>query len=85
MDTMTLVNLILSVIILIMGIWAYTAGKVRSVLYIGIAFGFFALSHLLTLVGLAASLSVLILILRLLGYLIVIYAIYIVIAKKKNA
>jgi hypothetical protein len=68
-----------------MGIWAYAAGKVRSVLYIGIGFGFFALSHLFTLIGLAASLSILLLILRLLGYLLVIYAIYIVIAKKKNA
>jgi hypothetical protein len=85
MDTITLVNLILSAIILIMGIWAYYTGKVRSTLYVGIAFGLFAISHLLTILGLAASLSVLILILRLIGYLLVIYAIYIVIAKEKNA
>lgn len=85
MDAITLVNLILSVVILIMGIWAYAAGKTRSILYIGIGFGFFALSHLLTLIGLATSLAVLILILRLLGYLLVIYAIYIVLTKKKNA
>ncbi|MCX6006065.1 MAG: hypothetical protein NTZ34_02240 [Chloroflexi bacterium] len=85
MDINTLVNLILSTIILIMGIWAYFAGKVRSTLYIGIAFGLFALCHLLAILGLAAGLSVLITILRLLGYVLVIYAIFIVIAKKKNA
>jgi len=85
MDAITLVNLILSIIILIMGIWAYAAGRARSILYVGIAFGLFALTHLLTLVGLAAGLSMLVLIVRILGYLLVIYAIYIVITKKKNA
>jgi len=68
-----------------MGIWAYLAGNVRSTLYIGIAFGLFALSYLLAILGLATDLSVLILILRLLGYVLVIYAIFIVIVKKKNA
>ena len=84
MDTVTLVNLILSVTILIMGIWAYSVDKVRSILYVGIAFGFFALTHLLSLVGLAANLFMPILIIRLAGYLLVIYANYVVIAKKKN-
>jgi len=85
MDVLSLVNLILTTIILIMGIWAYLAGNVRSTLYIGIAFGLFALSYLLAILRLATDLSVLILILRLLGYVLVIYAIFIVIVKKKNA
>jgi len=85
MDMVTLSNLILSTIILIMGIWEYTRNQARSVLYIGIAFGLFAVTHLLSLLGLAATLSAFILVIRVLGYLIVIYALYIIMAKKKKA
>ena len=83
MDSVTLVNLILSVIILIMGVWAYSVARFRSILYVGIAFGFFALSNLVTLLNVAANLSIVALVLRLLGYLLVMYAIYLVIVKKK--
>ncbi len=84
MDMVTISNLVLSTIILIMGIWEYTRSQSRTVLYIGIAFGLFAITHLLSLLGLAASLSAFILVIRVLGYLTVIYAIYIVMAKKKK-
>jgi hypothetical protein len=43
-------------------------------LYIGIAFGLFAVSHALTLVGLATSLEALIIIIRIIGYLLVMIA-----------
>jgi hypothetical protein len=85
MDPITLVNLILTIVLLIMGIWAYTARRSRSMLYIGIAFGLFALTHLITLIGLAAGMAGFILVVRILAYLLAIYAIYIVIAKKKDA
>jgi uncharacterized membrane protein YhfC len=85
MDPVVLSNLILTIIILILGIWAYIAVKSRSMLYIGIAFGFFAVTHLLSMLGLGASLSTFILILRIIAYIIVMYAIYIIIAKKKGA
>jgi uncharacterized membrane protein YhfC len=85
MDPVTLVNLILTIAVLIMGIWAYVAVKSRSMLYVGTGFGLFALTHLLTLMGLAASMAMFILIVRILAYLLILYAVYIVIAKKKNA
>ena len=85
MDMITLVNLVLAIIILIMGIWAWTARRSRSMLYVGIAFGLFALTHLLTLLGLASSMAAFILIVRVLAYAVIIYAAYIVIAKKKDA
>ena len=85
MDMVTVSNLVLSTIILIMGVWEYARSQSRTVLYIGIAFGLFAITHLLNLIGLGASLSGLILVIRVLGYLTVIYAIYIVMAKKKKA
>lgn len=85
MDPITSANLVLAIIILIMGTWAYAIVRSRSMLYVGIGFGLFALTHLLTLLGLAASLAMFILIARILAYLVIIYAIYIVIAKKKSA
>lgn len=43
-------------------------------LYIGIAFGLYAISHALTLAGLATSLQTFIIIIRITGYLLVIVA-----------
>ena len=78
----TVVNLVLGVVILALGIWAYNKKKDELPLYIGIAFGLFAFSHLLTLLGLAASLDILIIIVRLIAYLLVIFVLYRMLAKK---
>jgi hypothetical protein len=85
MDPVVLTNLVLSLIVLILGIWAYAAAKSRAALYVGIAFGLFAVTHLLSMLGLAAMLAALIIIVRIIAYVIVMYSIYIVLAKKKNA
>ena len=52
----TVINLVLTTVILILGIWAFVKRKSDIALYVGIAFGLFAVSHALTLAGLAASL-----------------------------
>ena len=78
----TAVNLVLCVVILGLGIWAYTKGKGEVPLYIGIAFGLFAVSHLLQLVGLGASLDILLIIIRLVAYVLVIYVLYRIVTKK---
>ena len=85
MDPVIVTNLILCLIILAMGIWEYIRTKARLELYIGVAFGLFAVSHLITLLGLAPGLTVPLIIIRLLAYLTVIYALYTVIAKKSRA
>lgn len=72
----TLVNLILCIIILCLGIWGYSKKKGDVVLYIGIAFGLFGVSHIFTLLGLAAGLDVLLIIVRLIAYLLVLFALY---------
>lgn len=95
--TVTIINLILTTAILILGIWAYfkrkhdvalyrlksseASGPVKVPtgipgvsLYIGIAFGLFAVSHALTLAGLAKSLEAFIIIIRTIGYLLVMVA-----------
>jgi uncharacterized membrane protein (UPF0136 family) len=83
-DIVALVNLILSVLIVVLGIWAYVKTKSRVVLYVGIAFGLFGISHLLSLIGLRTGLTMPLIIIRALAYLIVIYALYIAIAKEKD-
>ncbi len=85
MDPVIVTNLILCLIILAMGIWEYIRTKARLELYIGVAFGLFAVSHLITLLGLAPGLTVPLIIIRLLAYLTVIYALYTAIAKKSKA
>ena len=51
-------------------------------LFIGIAFGLFAISHALTLAGLATSLQALIITIRVIGYLLVMVAPVRVLMKK---
>lgn len=84
MDPVVLVNLVLCVIILVMGIWEYLRTKSPVELYVGIAFGLFGISHLLSLLGLAAQLTVLLIIIRVLAYLTVIYGLYVAITRKKE-
>jgi len=74
--SVTLINLILAVIVLIMGLWAYARKQSRAGLLVGIAFGFFAIAHFLTLVGLAETLGTLIIGIRVLGYIAAMVAVY---------
>jgi hypothetical protein len=91
----TVVNLVLTTVILILGIWAFfkrksdiAHGSSKAIaipdvaLYIGIAFGLFAVSHALTLAGLAASLQIFIIVIRIVGYLLVIVALCRILMKK---
>ena len=91
----TIVNLTLTIVILILGIWAFFkrksdiaqgSGKATAIpdvaLYIGVAFGLFAVSHALTLAGLAASLETFLIVIRTIGYLFVIFALCTILWKK---
>ena len=78
----TTVNLILCVIILVFGIWLYVRKKYDVPLYIGLAFGLFGVSHLLTLLGLAAGVATLLIVVRIIAYLLVVFALYRIMVKK---
>lgn len=78
----TVINLVLAIGILALGIWAYVKRKSDVALYIGIAFGLFAISHALTLVGLAGSLSAFLIAIRVIAYLLVIVALCRILMKK---
>ena len=76
MNIISVINLVLCVVIFIFGLMGWRrSGKVLP-LYIGIAFGLFGLSHLATILGQAAQLEVLLIVIRTLAYLIVVYAVY---------
>ncbi len=72
----TIVNLILASVILVLSIWAYCKKKITAALLMGIAFGLFAVAHLLTLLGLAGTLTTLLIAIRTLGYLTAMFAVY---------
>ncbi|MCK9357395.1 MAG: hypothetical protein M0R22_09685 [Dehalococcoidia bacterium] len=72
----TLVNLILAAAVCVLGLWAYARKTSRSALFVGMAFGLFAVAHLLTLLGLAASLNTLLTVIRVLGYLSAMVGVY---------
>jgi len=80
-DTITMVNLLLCIIIVILGYWGYRKSGNSVPLYIGIAFGLFGLSHLATLLGLKSTLETPLIIIRTLAYLIVIFTLYKVASK----
>ena len=82
-DTITFINLVLCIVILVFGIIGWQRSKNLVPLYITIAFGLFGLSHLATLFGLNTSLSVLLIIIRLLAYLLVTYTVYLMAFRKK--
>jgi len=81
-DPVTTINFVLCIVILVLGIWAYAKKKGDVPLYIGIAFGLFAISHLMTLLGLAAGLTVFLIVMRLIAYILVLVALCRILAKK---
>jgi hypothetical protein len=63
-------------VILAVGIWAWRRSMDRTPLFVGIAFGLFGVYYLVLILGLMGPEDALLLILRYVGYLIVIYALY---------
>jgi len=75
-NTLTFINLILCILILVFGIISWQRTKSRVALYVGIAFGLFGLSHLATLLGLNIALNTVLIVVRTLAYLLVAYALF---------
>jgi hypothetical protein len=70
------VNLALCIVIFILGYWGYTGKGATPCPFSGIAFGLFGISHLVTLFGLAADWTNVLIAIRVVAYLTVIYALY---------
>jgi len=82
MEPLAIVYLVFCFIICGFGIWVYSKKKDDVPLYIGIAFGLFGIDRLITLLGAAQGLDVLGIVLRIVAYLLVLFAVYRILAKK---
>ncbi|MFO8061342.1 MAG: hypothetical protein R6U31_00275 [bacterium] len=75
-DPVNIINIILCTVIVILGFMAYKRGNKTVALLIAIAFLIFDVSHLVTFFGLADSWEAFLMIIRTLGYLTVVLAMY---------
>jgi hypothetical protein len=73
-DPVYTVNLVLCIVIFVFGFWGYRKRKDTMPLYIGIAFGLFGISHLVTLFDMTTSFTDFLIIIRVLAYLIVVFS-----------
>ncbi len=73
METTVLMNFIFTLIIVILGFWVYQAKKIVLALYVALTFILFTISHLAILLG-TPSTDLSIIVIRALGYLVLIYA-----------
>lgn len=76
------INAALCIVILILGIWGYIKGGYRLSLAIGIAFGLFGVSHIITILGLHTNLTDVLIIIRVIAYLIVAFTLYRLLIKR---
>lgn len=67
-------NLIMCLGIFVVGYLAYKKKKDKLLLNIGIAFGFFAVSHLVVLLGFRGNVATMLVLIRAIAYLIILVA-----------
>ncbi|MCW4020448.1 MAG: hypothetical protein NWF14_04380 [Candidatus Bathyarchaeota archaeon] len=75
-DPIYTLNLMLCIAIFVLGYFGNKKKGNDTSLYIGIAFGLFGVSHFATLLGLKATLTSALIVIRTFAYLIVIFSLY---------
>lgn len=75
LDPVTVLNLVFCIIIVCLGFWGYRKKESFIALCIAITFGLFGIAHLAIILGVESS-NLFIMIVRSLGYLVIIYALY---------
>jgi len=80
-EPIPITNLIFSALIVIVGLLVYGKTKKDSPLYVAGAFLLFGLSHLATLLGIDASLATPLIVIRIIGYLLILWMLYLWYAK----
>jgi len=78
-----MINVVFCAIILVLGIWGYGRKKNELALSIGAAFAFFGISHLIVMMGLGASMSTILFLIRLIAYVLVMLTLLKIIFSKK--
>ena len=82
-DPVLIINTILCITILVLGCGGFRKNRDVTPVIIGIAFGIFGLSHILTLLGYGKSLESFLIVIRVLAYIIVVFALYRVATKRQ--
>ncbi len=75
-DPIVFVNLVLCIVIAALGYLGFRKTGNLLPIYVGSAFGLFGITHLLTLLGYRVLMTVPLIIIRIIAYLLVIYALY---------
>jgi len=70
-DLVTIINTILCIVIFILGVTSTGKNK-KVILFIAWAFGIFGISHIVKILGLAADLRVILVVIRFTAYLLVV-------------
>ena len=76
LDPIYLVNLTLCIIIFILGLLGYKKQDNAIPLLVGVAFGLFGVSHLVTILGYKNELETALIAIRTIAYLAVVFALY---------
>jgi hypothetical protein len=76
LELIPVTNLLFSALVVIVGLMAWHKTGKEVPLYIAAAFLLFGLSHLATLLGVAVALEIPLLIIRIIGYVLIIGALY---------
>lgn len=74
MVAIALLNLLLCIIIVFLGIWAYKENNNKVPLYIALAYCMFGVSHLGALIGIEDIYTGFFILLRMIAYIVVIFA-----------
>ncbi len=75
-DPLVFVNLVLCIVIVGLGYLGYKKTRNHLPIYVGTAFGLFGVTHLLTLLGFRVLLTLPLIVIRIVAYLLVIFALY---------
>ena len=76
LDPIYVVNLTLCIIIFLLGILGYKKQNNTTPLLVGVAFGLFGVSHLVTILGYKNELETPLIVIRTIAYLTVVFALY---------
>ena len=81
LDPIYIVNLTLCLVILFLGVFGWRKTGNFTPVYVGVAFGLFGVSHFATILGLKDILEVFLIIIRTVAYLLIVFALYMILRK----
>jgi hypothetical protein len=75
-DVVNAFNLLLCTLILAVGCIGYARTKAKELFHIGVAFGLFAVSHVIAIFGVQRNFAVTTILIRIFAYLIVLFSLW---------